>query len=188
MYHGFTSVKIVKYYLVMVVAVIGAVVVTIILEVEQGSDLVRLGHARGLDQDIVELLLALGELDDLLHQVGGEGATDATVLHPHHRLVALDQRGVVNQLLVDVELGHVVDDDGGLKVLDIVLRLEDVLQQRGLPRPEEAAKQRDRYQVGRIRCFILPTSNSIKREHRAKYDMPDNPIVHQLMMRVLVNA
>ena len=142
----YINVKIVKYYLVMVVAVIGAVVVTILLKVEQGSDLVRLGHARGLDQDIVELLLALGELDDLLHQVGGEGAADATVLHPHHRLVALDQRGVVNQLLVDVELGHVVDNDGGLEILHVVLRLEDVLQQRCLPGPEEAAEEGDGHQ------------------------------------------
>ena len=155
----YIDVKIVKYYLVMVVAVIGAVVVTILLEVEQGSDLVRLGHAGGFNEDVVELLLALGELDDLLHQVGGEGAADAAILHPHHRLVALDQRGVVNQLLVYVELGHVVDNDCALEVLHIVLSLEDVLQQRGLPRAEEAAEQRDRYQVGRIRCFFLPTTN-----------------------------
>ena len=129
----YIDVKIVKYYLVMVVAVIGAVVVTILLEVEQRSDLVRLRHAGGFNEDVVKLLLALGQLDDLLDQVGGEGAADAAVLHPHHRLVALDQRCLVYQTLVNVQLGHVIDNDGAFEAILGMFRLQDVFQQSCLP-------------------------------------------------------
>ena len=80
---------------------------------------------------MVELLL-LGETDDLLDEVGLECAADATVLHPHHCLLALDQVGVVDQALVDVELSHVVDNDSTLEVLVVMFRLKDVFEQGGL--------------------------------------------------------
>ena len=83
------------------------------------------GDTRSLDQDVVELLL-LGEPHDLLHQIGLQGAADATVLHPNHCLLALDQVGVVDEALVNVEFRHVVDDDGTLEVFIVVLCLEDV--------------------------------------------------------------
>ena len=76
-----------------------------------------------------------------------QSAADAAVLHPDHGLVGLDQRRVVDQTLVDVELGHVVDDDGALEVLLVVLGLEDVLQQRGLAGAQEPAEQRDGHLV-----------------------------------------
>ena len=104
------------------------------------------GDTRSLDQDVVELLL-LGEPDDLLHQIGLEGAADATVLHPNHRLLALDQVGVVDEALVDVEGGHVVDDDGALEVLVLVLGLQDVLHHGGLARAQEPAQQGHGQQV-----------------------------------------
>ena len=98
-----------------------------------------------------------------------QSAADAAVLHPYHGLVRLYQRRVVDQTLVYVELGHVVHNDGALEVLHVMLSLEDVLQQSCLARPEEPAQQRDGHQVGRIRCFILPTTNSKKENtHRAK--------------------
>ena len=72
-----------------------------------------------------------------------QSAADAAVLHPDHGLVRLYQRRVVDQTLVDVELGHVVHDDGALEVLLVVLGLEDVLQQGGFPGAQEPAEQRD---------------------------------------------
>ena len=105
-----------------------------------------LGDARSLDQDVVEHLL-LGEADDLLHQVRLQGAADATVLHPNHRLVALDQVGVVDQVLVNVELRHVVDNDRALELLIVMFCLEDVFQQSCLARAKEATKQGDGNQV-----------------------------------------
>ena len=101
---------------------------------------------------MVELLL-LGQPDDLLDEIGLEGAADATVLHPHHRLLALDQVGVVDQALVDVELCHVVDDDGALELLVVMLGLKDVFEQGGLARAKEAAKESDRDQLV-LRCCL----------------------------------
>ena len=89
------------------------------------------GDTRSLDQDVVELLL-LGEPHDLLHQIGLQGAADATVLHPNHCLLALNQVGVVDEALVNVEFSHVVDNDGTLEVLLAMFGLENMLQQGGL--------------------------------------------------------
>ena len=131
-----------------------------IIDLEQRSDLMRLRDTRGFNENVVELLLLiLSQLNDLLHQVGLQGAADAAVLHPNHRLVALDQGGLINEALVDVELCHVVDNDGTFEVLLLMFSLEDMLQQSCLAGAQEVAEQRDRYQVGRIRCFILPTTN-----------------------------
>ena len=90
-----------------------------------------LGHPGGLDDDVVELLL-LGELDDLGDEVGLQSAANASILHSDHGLVALDEARVVDQALVDVDLRHVVNDDGDLEVILIMLGLEDVLQEGGL--------------------------------------------------------
>ena len=99
----------------------------------------RLRDTRGFNENVVEFLL-LRQLDDLLHQVGLEGAADAAILHPDHGLVTLDQGGLVNQTLVNVELGHVVDNDGTLEILFIVFGLEDMFQQSCFPRTKEATK------------------------------------------------
>ena len=104
----------------------------------------RFRHSRGFNQNIIELLLALSELNNLLDQVTLESATDTTILHTNHRLVTLDQRGVVDQILVNVELGHVIDNDCTLEALILVLGLEDVFQQGGLAGPEEATEESDR--------------------------------------------
>ena len=44
------------------------IVIIMFMELKQGCDLCWLGHARGLDQHIVELLL-LDELQNLVHEV-----------------------------------------------------------------------------------------------------------------------
>ena len=100
----------------------------------------RLRHSRGFNENVVELLLALSELDNLLDQVTLESAADATILHTNHRLITLDQRGVVDQTLVDVELRHVIDNDGTLEVLLLMLGFEDVLQQGRLAGAKEATE------------------------------------------------
>ena len=92
----------------------------------------RFGDPRSLDENVVELFL-LSELDDLLHQVRLESAADTAVLHSHHGLIALDQRCFVNQSLVNVQLSHVVDNDGALELLLGMFGLQDVFQQSCLP-------------------------------------------------------
>ena len=103
----------------------------------------RLRDTRGLNQYVVELLL-LDQPDDLLHQVGLESATDATVLHSNHRLITLNQRRRIDQTLVNVQLGHVVDNDGTLEVLVLMLGLEDVLEQCRFAGTKESTEQGDR--------------------------------------------
>ena len=88
-------------------------------------------------------MFLLSELDDLLHQVGLESAADTAVLHAHHRLLALDQRGLVDQSLVNVELRHVVHNDGALEFLLGVFGLQDVFQQSCLPGTKEPTEQGD---------------------------------------------
>ena len=78
-------------------------------------------------------MFLLSELDDLVHQVRLKSAADTTVLHPNHGLITLDQRCFVDQRLVNVQFGHVVDNDGALELLLGVLGLQDVFQQCCLP-------------------------------------------------------
>ena len=89
-------------------------------------------------------LLLLHQPDNLLDQVSLESAADAAVLHPHHRLVRLDQVRRVDQALVNVQLCHVVDNDRALEVCVLMLVLENVLEQSGFARAEEAAEKGDR--------------------------------------------
>ena len=90
--------------------------------------------------------MLLDQIDDLVHKVGLEGAAEAAVLHGNH-LVTLDQGGLVDQALVDVEGGHVIDDDGALEVRVLVLGLEDMLHHGGLTRAQEPAQEGDRHEV-----------------------------------------
>ena len=52
-----------------------------------------------------------------------------------------------NPALVDVELGHVIDNDGTFEVLLFMLSLQNMFQQSCFARPKEAAEERDGYQV-----------------------------------------
>ena len=100
----------------------------------------RLRHSRSFNQDVVEHLL-LGQSNDLLYKIVLQSAANTSVLHPNHGLVTLDQGGVVDQALVNVELGHVVDNHGSLEVFFSVLGLQDVLQQSSFSRPKKSTQQ-----------------------------------------------
>ena len=106
----------------------------------------RLRDARSFNKNVIEFL-HLSQLDNLITQVRLEGAADAAVLHPDHGIVTLDQRRLVNETLINVELRHVVDNDGTIEVLFAMLGLQDVLQEGGLPRAKESTKQGDGHQV-----------------------------------------
>ena len=111
-----------------------------------------LRHTGGLDNDVVKLLL-LCELDNLGDEIGLQRAADAAVLHSHHGLVTLDEAGLVDEALVNVDLRHVVDDDGALEFLLVMLCLQDVLQEGGLARAQEPAEQSHGNKVVSIRCL-----------------------------------
>mmetsp|Transcript_25675 Transcript_25675/g.76604 ORF Transcript_25675/g.76604 Transcript_25675/m.76604 type:complete len:356 (-) Transcript_25675:8-1075(-) len=117
------------------------VLVVLVARSEHPGHLRRLRDARGLDDHVVELLL-LGQSDDLLHQVAPERAAHAPVVHRDH-VVALHQIGMPDEALVDVELGHVIDDHGAPELAAIRSSgLQDVLQQRGLPRAQYTRQNR----------------------------------------------
>ena len=120
-------------------------VVLVVAEVEQGGNLGRLRHSRGFDQHVVEQLL-LSEGNDLVDKVALESAAEAAVLHRNH-LVALHESRLVNQTLVNVEGGHVVDNDSTPEVLLLMLRLQNVLHQSCLAGPQEATEQGHRQEV-----------------------------------------
>ena len=80
----------------------------------------------------------------------------ATVLHPDHRLVGLNKIGRIDQTLVNVQLGHVVDNDGTSEVLVLVLVLEDILEQCRFARAKEATEQGDGDPAVRQRRGFLP--------------------------------
>ena len=82
----------------------------------------------------------------MIHKVALQGAAKAAILHCYH-LVSLHQGRLINQALVNVEGGHVVDDDRTPEVLLLMLGLKDVLEQSGLAGTEEAAEQRHWQQV-----------------------------------------
>ena len=63
----------------------------------------------------------------------------------------LDEGGVVDEVLVDVERCHVVDDDGALELLVRVFCFQNVLQQRRLPGSKETTEQGNR-QTG-VKCI-----------------------------------
>ena len=67
----------------------------------------RIGEAGGLDDDGVELALALHQPVDDADQVAAHGAADAAVVHLEHFLVRAD-----HEVVVDADLAELVDDDG----------------------------------------------------------------------------
>jgi hypothetical protein len=83
------------------------------------------GHARGFDQNVVELVLPLHQVTEDADEVASDGAADAPVVHLEYFFVGID-----NQRLIDSDLSKLVLDDGN--ALAMVLR-EDSVQERGLP-------------------------------------------------------
>ena len=100
----------------------------------------RLRHSRSFNKDVVEHLL-LGQSNDLLYKIVLQSAANTSILHPNHILVTLDQGGLINQTLVNVKLGHVIDDDSSPEGLVLMFILEDVLEQGGLTRAKEPAEK-----------------------------------------------
>ena len=94
-----------------------------------------IGEAGGLDQDAVELVLALHQAFDDADQVAAHGAADAAVVHLEDFLVGID-----HEVVVDAELAELVHDDG---VFLAVLLAQDAVEQGGLAGAEIAGQHGD---------------------------------------------
>ena len=84
----------------------------------------RIGNARSLHDDGVELALALHQAFENAHEVAAHRAADAAVVHFEYFLVRAD-----DQVVVDADLPELVDDHG---VFLAVIFRQDTIQQRGL--------------------------------------------------------
>src|SRR5262245_43955494 len=94
----------------------------------------RIGQPRGLDQDAVELLLALHQAFDDAYEIAAHRAADAAVVHLEHFLVGVD-----HEVVVDAEFAELVDDHG---VRLAVLLAQDAVEQGGLAGAEIAGQHR----------------------------------------------
>ena len=92
----------------------------------------RIGQPRGLDDDGVELALALHQTFEDAHEIAAHRAADAAIVHLEHFLVGAD-----DQIIVDADLAEFVDDHGVF--LAVVLR-QDPVQKRGLAGAEIAGQ------------------------------------------------
>mmetsp|Transcript_182470 Transcript_182470/g.444150 ORF Transcript_182470/g.444150 Transcript_182470/m.444150 type:complete len:467 (-) Transcript_182470:8-1408(-) len=116
---------------------------------EGGGDGHRLGDARALDDQVLEAALER-QRADALDQVLAERAADAAVVELHHLVSALLQlHPVLQQLRVDVDGRHVVDQHGDAHALPVV---QQVRQQRRLACAEEAAQHGDGQLLGAVGC------------------------------------
>jgi len=92
-----------------------------------------LRNSCALDDKILELAF-FSKLGDLLEEIFSERAANAPVLEAHELLLRLDDVGIFDQLRVDVELRHVVNDDSAPQV---ALVFKNVLEQCGLAGSKE---------------------------------------------------
>jgi hypothetical protein len=93
------------------------------------------GEPRRLDDDGVELALALHQPVHDADEVAAHGAADAAVVHLEHFLV-----GAHDEVVVDADLAELVDDHG----VALAVRLgEDAVQKRGLAGAEVAGEDGD---------------------------------------------
>ena len=90
----------------------------------------RVRQSRRLDDDGVELALALHQAVENANEVAAHGAADAAIVHLEHFLVGAD-----DEVVVDADLAEFVDDDGVF--LAVVFR-QDAVEQRGLAGAEIA--------------------------------------------------
>ena len=93
------------------------------------------GEARRLDDDRVELALALHQPLDDADEVAAHGAADAAVVHFEHFLVGPD-----DEFVVDADLAEFIDDDG---VFAPVRLAQDAVEQGGLAGAEIAGEHGD---------------------------------------------
>jgi hypothetical protein len=96
----------------------------------------RVREARGLDQNAIELALALQQVADDADQIAAHGAANASVVHFEHFLV-----GVHDQLVVDADLAELVDDH---RVSAAVLFGKHAVEERRFPGAEIAGQHRYR--------------------------------------------
>ena len=117
----------------------------LIIHEEGLRDGAGVGYAGGLDDDAVELDLAVvaarEQVGQAGHQVTTDGAADAAVAHLHDLLVTVLHEDVV----VDVLFTELVFDHGDLHA---VLFGQDALEQRGLTAAEKARQDGDRDHFG----------------------------------------
>ena len=119
---------------------VGQAVARLVAELESGRDRQGFGDAGRFDQQVVEPPLP-GEPPHLEQQIVAQRAADAAVRQFHQRLLDAAERGLgADEIGVDVHLGHVVDDDRDAPAVAVV---EHAVEQRGLPRPEEAGEDGD---------------------------------------------
>ena len=112
-------------------------VLELVVEEEGLRHRARVRHARGLDEDVVELVAALHELAEDADQVAAHRAADAAVVGLEQLLFGAD-----DELAVDADLAEFVLDDGDALA---VLLGEDAVQERGFSGAKEAREYRDRY-------------------------------------------
>ena len=110
--------------------------------VEEPGQRRGIGDPRGLDHDLVEVHLGLGQAHlaqeepvEPVHQIALGRAADAAVGELQHVLI-----GAGNQVAVDPDLAELVDDDRDLAGIG---RAEEPVDERGLAGTEEARQQRD---------------------------------------------
>jgi hypothetical protein len=102
----------------------------------------RVREARGLDQDAIQLTLALQQVTDDTDQIAAHGAANASVVHFEDFLVGVDDK-----LVVDADLAELVDDH---RVSAAVLFGKHAVEKRRLPGAEIAGQDgyRDRGSFG----------------------------------------
>lgn len=109
---------------------IGKAATILVAEIERRGDGKRLGDAGRFDQQIVETVLLRQRLH-FLEKIVTQGATDAAIGHFHQLLFGSGEIGpaVTNQRRIDIDLAHVVDDQGHAQTIAIG---ENVVQKRRL--------------------------------------------------------
>ena len=96
----------------------------------------RVRQTRRLHNDVIQPL-GLGQQSiHGLHQFPVDGAADTTVAQLHH-----DIAGGYDQVVINADLTELVDQDSHFQA---VLVAENVVEQRGLPRPEKSRQDSDR--------------------------------------------
>ena len=113
----------------------------------------RVGKPGRLDDDGVELSLALHQPLDDADEIAAHGAADAAIVHLEDFLVGAD-----HELVVDADLAELIDDD---REFSPVLLGEDAVEQGGLAGAEIAGEDGDGDFVGHGvgLCLELQTGN-----------------------------
>ena len=96
----------------------------------------RIGQAGGFHHQVIDRFGAIQNPVDRLQQFTVDRAADAAVAELDHVITGGD-----HQIVVDADLAEFIDQYGGLEALLIA---ENVVEQRGLARPEKAGQDRDR--------------------------------------------